>query len=312
MKDAEGSNGRAKKAGETVAEDAAEAAKKSHPVRHGYYLIYLVLLMLASTLLFLPVIWLTVFRYVGAGTAYGLYVMSGLIYGYLAMLAVKNVMHREKNELLAGMVIPLPSVILLTAFLRMFMETGMDTSVASPITAGLVFYVSFNIRFVMEYFDHHKHKHYIGLYLVAPILLLTSSVLVDYAVQTYAWPVETELHETLEDSGTVLVRDHIESCIRELAEEKTDISVFLLLDDEARELEREIEQHVDENLPQCIKLERFESQGYEIKVSDPHTQAVVGESDISVDVNMSTAIIREDTVQRIKGYFVRLKQDGRP
>lgn len=282
--------------------------KSEMPVRHGYYAASLAFLTLASTFLIIPIVWLLSFYNIGLGTGYGILVIYALILSYLFSEAIKEIYHREKKEMLTGILLSLPSSLLLTFFLELSYSIGIPVSINVPIIAGLAYFVAFNARFVIEYYEHRKHRHYLGLYFVVPVLLVTVALLADDFAASMPDAADLQVEQSFEEKPSAMVKQYVESCVTQLTADITAKKTpYILAPEELRFFEQESAGYIDSNLRPCIDMAALQKTGIMVEFGEPTSEVDVHQSDISINVYMDTKIIKGNTITQIDRYFIKAK-----
>jgi len=157
-----------------------ERKLKSQPLQYGLLLLFL---MVANVLVFLPVAALVLF-FTPPIVSYAFIAVFSLLFGWLTLRVVEWIEHKEKKEMLAGVVIPLVPAILFTIVLTLFTEGSqvfydlpfVHQALPHPLVAGLLYYVLFNLPFVYFYVEHEKHKHVYAWYFFGPLFVLLAGL----------------------------------------------------------------------------------------------------------------------------------------
>lgn len=191
--------------------------------------------------------------------------------GIVCSRVIEKTTHAEKKEILAGSLIPLPATIAMIIYL-VILNNLKFVGTIDPLWASAVFFVSFNIPFLMVFYEHEKHKHHLVGFTIAPLALAMVYLFAYFLTQFIATDlIQPQVMDSFAISYEVApVRNFVEGCLKSVAKE-------------AVAKNQDVKKHIDSNLGNCIEsFSAFE--GAEIKAEEFTSSVVYGESTITVNL----------------------------
>lgn len=163
---------------------------KSHPV------MYITTLVIASILLIVvaaPIPFLIAVMEFGKLIGYLIIAVAGFKMGFLACVLIDHFTLKERNEILAGIIIPLPACIalyagfvLLAKMKQMFVTLESDPAIANmfafenysaEITTAVLF-LFFNAPFLYYFYKKHEDSSILFYYMLAPVIITGGAIIV--------------------------------------------------------------------------------------------------------------------------------------
>lgn len=209
--------------------------------------------------------------------------------GYISAKVIEGITHKEKREVLAGSLIPLPTTIGMIIYIvtlnnLKFVET------ISPVWASAAFFIAFNIPFLIIFYEHKKHKHNLIGFTIAPLALavvyLFAYVLTSFIATDFITPQVT-------DSFTLSykvnpIKSYVENCLRSVSQE-------------AVAKDEDIGLYIDSNLNNCI--ESFSPfKNLDIKAEDYSSEVIYGDSTITIKLNYPISFTKDNFNHKISDF----------
>ena len=259
---------------------------RKHKKHHKYFGLLIVLmlftLLLTSTLLFS-------IGKISAEIGFVLVVLCAVITGLVSYKVIKKTRYSDKREILAGSIIPLPTIIGIIIYLVILENIRMVEAI-DALWASAAFFIIFNIPFLADIYEHDKHKHHLVGFIFAPFILIIIYVFAFFTTQFIASDfIKPQVIDSFAVSYEIApVRNYVDNCIRTIGKE-------------AIEKNADIKQYFDENLDNCIEsFAPFED--LEIK-SEPFTSSVVyGDNTITISINYPIIITENDVQYKISDF----------
>lgn len=203
-----------------------------------YFLVISVLMLF--TLVFAAVIALSLGR-LSAALNFILIVICASLSGFISVKIIEKITHKEKKEILAGSLIPLPATIGIMLYITVVSNLKFVETI-DPVLASMIFFVCFNIPFLVMLYEHEKHKHHLVGFIIIPMILAVV-YLFAYFITFYiaAEQIKPQLADSLTMSyDAAPVKSYVESCMKTVAED-------------AVRSNADIKSYLDSNLEACIQ-----------------------------------------------------------
>jgi len=268
--------------------------------RHGSYFLLLLLLMVSVLILSAP---LAIF-YVSV-PAFVNYIITGvvaLVFGHISARFIEKITHKEKKEVLAGTVIPLPAVIGLTVFL-VFANSYSGLTSLNALFVSLTYFVCFNLPFLAYFYEHEKHKHHLVGFLVGVMFVALAYSLAFFVASSLAsYSVSPVAQQVLSSSPDYsAVSNFVTGCVKVVAKEKL---VAGYSDEE------EFGSYIDNNLGKCINgFSAFSGQNFLVEsVGSPESSVLLANSTVAIQVYYPLIIREGDKVVDVSKFEVILER----
>ena len=202
---------------------------------------------------------------------YSLIVIYALVSGFVSAKVIDRIEHKDKREILAGSLIPLPATICMIIYLLVLGNLKSVESI-SPVISSAAFFICFNIPFLVLVYEHKKHKHHLVGLMIAPLVLavvylfayfLTLFISADY--------ITPQIVDSFTLSYEVApVRNFVEDCMKSVGEEALRDSV-------------DVKEFIDSNLDSCIgSFSAF--QGLDIRAGNHSSEVIYGDSTVTIRI----------------------------
>jgi hypothetical protein len=212
-----------------------------------------------------------------------------VISGFISVKIIDKITHKEKREILAGSLIALPttiSIMLYTLILNnlRFIET------IDPVIASVVFFVCFNIPFLVIVYEHEKHKHHLIGFVIAPLILATVYL---FAYFFTIYMAADNIKPQIIDSFTIAyevapLKNYVENCMRTVGEEAVMENV-------------DLKEYIDSNLVSCIRS--FEAFSSVIREDGrPSSSVSYGENSIVIKLEYPLSFTEKNINYRISEF----------
>jgi hypothetical protein len=114
--------------------------------------------------------------------------------GFLTCVLVDHFTVKEKKEIIAGVIVPLPASIalyagfaLLNKMKQMFVSVETDLSIANlfgfasypPAVVTAVLFVFFNVPFIYYFYKKHEDALLLFYYMLAPVVITAGAIIVN-------------------------------------------------------------------------------------------------------------------------------------
>lgn len=266
--------------------------------RHGSYLVLLLLLMIFVLILSAPLIifYVSVHSFI----SYLLTAIIALALGHFCAKFVERITHKEKKEVLAGTIIPLPAVIGLTIFVVLTNTLGQLSSL-NALFASLTYFVCFNIPFLVYFYEHERHKHHIIGFFIGVMFVAFTYSLTFFAVSSLISPSPIAQEVLSSPPEYSAVTNFVDECIKVVAREKQSIGYSE---------EKDFSFFVDNNLGKCINnFDVFKSESFKIDVVDSAKSSVsLANSTIVVFVYYPLIISERNRIKEISKFEIILER----
>lgn len=272
--------------------------------KHRAYFIALLLLMISVFILSSPL--LVFFISFNKWVSYILTAVVAYVLGHVCSKVIEKITHKEKKEILAGTIIPIPAMISLSAFI-IIARTFSGLTTLNSVLIGLLYFFLFNVPFLGYLYEHEKHKHHLIGFLFAPMFLafvytlafLVASILASYSTA----PLVEE--SIMYQSEYTEVSNFVNDCARIVAKEKIRKG---FVDAE------EFNSYVNSNINNCINdFEVFRNEGYDIKTKTLSTETLIGEKYVVIKIHYPVVIkegIREKLMSKFRVVVERGEFNG--
>ncbi|MBW2992445.1 hypothetical protein KY345_04475 [Candidatus Woesearchaeota archaeon] len=201
-----------------------------------------------------------------------LIIIYSLFAGYISAKTIEKITHKDKREILAGSLIPLPATICLILYIVVLNNLKFIETV-DPVWASAAFFISFNIPFLVIIYEHERHKHHLVGLTLTPLALavvyLFAYFLTSYIATDFISP---QVIDSVTLSYEVApVKNYVENCMKSVAQE-------------AVEKEQDVKSYLDANLETCIdSFSAFEH--LDIKTEDFSSEVIYGETTLTVKLH---------------------------
>ena len=166
---------------------------RTHPT------LYIVALVIASVLLVViaaPIPFLIIELKVALG--YLIIAIAGFKMGFLSCVLIEHFTVKEKKEIIAGVIIPLPASIALYAgfavldkMKQVFVTLEADPTIASlfafqiysPAVATGILFMFFNIPFLYYFYKKQEDSSLLYYYMLAPVVIATAAIIINTILQ---------------------------------------------------------------------------------------------------------------------------------
>jgi len=209
--------------------------KKSTHLNYFFTILTLMLftLILASTLIF-------AIGKLNPAINFALVIAYALFAGLISAKVIDKVTHKEKREILAGSLIPLPTTISIIIYLIILNNLKFVDTIG-PVWASAAFFICFNIPFLVIFYEHEKHKHHLVGFTIAPLALAVVYLFAYFLTSFIAADI---VQPQVIDSFTLAyevapVKSYVEGCMKSVAEQ-------------AMAKNDDIKSYIDANLDSCI------------------------------------------------------------
>ena len=225
-------------------------------------------ILMFFTLIFASIMVFSVGR-LSAVSNFILIVICASLSGFISVKIMEKITHKEKKEILAGSVIPLPATIGIMLYITAVSNLRFAETI-NPVLASMAFFVCFNIPFLVMLYEHEKHKHHLIGFIIIPMILAVV-YLFAYFITFYiaAEQIKPQLADSLAMSyDAAPVKSYVESCMKTLAEDAVKSKV-------------DIKSYLDSNLKGCIQS--FSAFGsLDIKDEQFSSSVIYGEKTITI------------------------------
>ncbi len=268
--------------------------------QHGMYFIMLILLMVSVFILSTPL----VLFYVSAPNMANYFITAIIAYlfGHLSARFIEKITHKEKKEVLAGTIIPLPTVIGISVFLVIADQIGKLTTLSSIYTS-IIYFVCFNIPFLIYFYEHERHKHHlVGLFFAPMFLALVYTFTFMISTILASYSITPILAETA-SSGTEYteVSKFVESCLKITAEQRLKQGYLSKAD---------MESYIDINIHSCINnFKAFNTQDYTIEAGDFISDITIGNTTVGVKAFYPLTIKQGTKTKQISEFQLILEKE---
>lgn len=268
--------------------------------KHGLYFVMLILLMVSVFIASAPLVLFYV-----SELNFLSYIMTAIlayIFGHISAKFIENITHKEKKEVLAGTVIPLPAVIGISMFLVIADNFG-QISTLNSIYTSMLYFICFNIPFLVYFYEHERHKHHLIGFLFAPMVLalvytftlLISSILASYSITPLVEEITTS---EVEYTG---VTNFITDCMKITARQKMSQGYLT---------EEDIESYINININSCIGgFKAFKGQEYMIEAGKFESDVAIGNTTVAVRANYPITIKEGTKIKQISRFSIILEKE---
>jgi|GEM_PF-5055529 len=200
-----------------------------------------------------------------------LIIIFGLASGFISAKIIEKITHKEKKEILAGSLIALPATICIMIYFTVISNIRFIDTLDSRI-ASIIFFISFNIPFLIFLYEHERHKHHLVSYMAAPLILAFVYLFAYYISYFIASGI---IQPQVIDSFTLNydimpVKSYVENCMKSLGREAVKDDV-------------EIKLYIDAKLDRCI--DSFSAfQDMDIDAEEFQSSVVYGESTVTINL----------------------------
>jgi hypothetical protein len=164
---------------------------RSHPV---LYIITMVVAAILLVIIAIPIPFLVSVMELKALLGYLIIAVAGLMMGFLTCVLVDHFVIKEKKEIIAGVIVPLPAAIALYAgfeilnkMKNMFVNLESDPTIAnlfafhaySPILTTAVLFIFFNIPFIYYFYKKEEDSALLFYYMLAPVIIAAGAIIVN-------------------------------------------------------------------------------------------------------------------------------------
>lgn len=201
-----------------------------------------------------------------------LIIVYALFAGYISAKVIEKNIHKEKKEILAGSLIPLPATISIIIYVLVINNLKFIETI-DPVVASAGFFIAFNTPFLVFFYEHEKHKHNLIGFTIAPLAL---AVIYLFAFFMTSFIATDLIKPQIMDSFTLSyeiapVKNYVENCLASLG-------------NDAVEKGEDIKEYIDSNMDECIgSFAVFENK--EIKTERFTSSVEYGESTVTIKLH---------------------------
>jgi hypothetical protein len=143
-----------------------------------------------------------------------------LLSGFISVKIIEKITHKEKREILAGSLIPLPAIICIMFYIMILNNLKLVETIG-PVLASAVFFICFNIPFLIVLYEHEKHKHHLIGLVIAPLILSLVYITAYLLTMSIASEnIKPQVIDSLTSNyDTAPVKSYVENCMKSVGEE---------------------------------------------------------------------------------------------